>query len=405
MTKAVEETFRQTMSAQWGETVGVRLEAQRGIGPGFDTLRLFAATLVLLSHAFSLTDSAEPVSRLSNGQTAAGPLGVAVFFVISGFLISASFDRSHGISEFVVRRALRIMPGLICVVLLTACLFGPLLSSLGVECYFRHPEFHRYFLNILFKSENTLPGVFSANPHPEVNGSLWTLKYEVLCYCTIAMLLSLKLTESLNIRILVALAVIGAVAQQLHALDRIEHIESGLYRVLLTNVGNMIVQFAYFAVGAAIHLGRHRLPLNIGLAAALVAITLVGSTLGILNLLLPFAVGYLVIVFGLMKLRFAAKVTRGDYSYGLYVWAFPVQQTIIQLVPDYVFWWANIALALPVTLMLAAASWHCIERPALTLIRRSRSSCPRSPRASTSFSRQSSKQDVDGRDKPGHDSR
>jgi peptidoglycan/LPS O-acetylase OafA/YrhL len=405
MTKALEEIFQQTMPAQWGETVGARLEAQRGIGPGFDTLRLFAATLVLLSHAFSLTDSAEPVSRLSNGQTAAGPLGVAVFFVISGFLISASFERSHGISEFAGRRALRIMPGLICVVLLTACVFGPLLSALGVESYFRHPEFHRYFLNIVFKSEDTLPGTFVTNPHPEVNGSLWTLKYEVLCYCTIAMLLSLKLTESLNIRILMVVVLIGALAQQLHALDRIEHIENGLYRVLLTNVGNMIVLFAYFAIGAAIYLGRHRLPLNIGLAIGLAAITLVGSALGVLNMLLPFAIGYLVIVFGLMKLRFAARVTRGDYSYGLYVWAFPVQQTIIQLLPDYAFWWVNIAFALPVTLVFAAVSWHCIERPALSLIRLSRSSCPRSSRASTSFSRQASKQDVDGRDKPGHDSR
>jgi peptidoglycan/LPS O-acetylase OafA/YrhL len=370
MTNALEETFQRTMPAQWGETVGARLQAQRGVGPGFDTLRLFAAALVLLSHAFSLTDSTEPVSRLSNGQTAAGPLGVAVFFVISGFLISASFDRSHGISEFVARRALRIMPGLICIVLLTACAFGPLLSSLGAASYFRHPEFHRYFLNILFKSEDTLPGAFVTNPHPEVNGSLWTLKYEVLCYCAIAMLLSLKFTESLNIRILMVLAVIGALAQQFHALDRIEHIEDGLYRVLLTNVGNMIVLFPYFAVGASIYLGRDRLPLNIGLAAALVAITLVGSALGILNLLLPFAIGYVAIVVGLMKLHFAAKVTRGDYSYGLYVWAFPVQQTIIQLLPDYAFWWVNIALALPVTLVFAAASWHCIERPALTLIRR-----------------------------------
>ncbi len=370
MTKALEETFRQAVPTQRGETVGARLDAQRGVGPGFDTLRLLAAALVLLSHAFSLTDSAEPVSRLSDGQTAAGPLGVAVFFVISGFLISASFERSHSIPDFVAKRALRIMPGLICVVLLTACVFGPLLSSLGAESYFRHPEFHRYFLNIVFKSENTLPAVFLANPHHEVNGSLWTLKYEVLCYCAIAMLLSLKLTESLNIRILMVLAVAGALAQQLHALERIEHIENGLYRVLLTNVGNMIVLFSYFAVGASIYLGRHRLPLNIGLAIGLAAITLVGSALGVLSLLLPFAIGYLVIVFGLMKLRFAARVTRGDYSYGLYVWAFPVQQTIIQLLPDYASWWVNIALALPVTLMFAAASWHCIERPALALIRR-----------------------------------
>jgi len=370
MTKALDETFQQAMPAQWGETVGARLEATRGVGPGFDTLRLFAATLVLLSHAFSLTDSTEPVSRFSNGQTAAGPLGVAVFFVISGFLISASFDRSHGISEFVAKRALRIMPGLVCVVLLTACVFGPLLSSLGGESYFRHPELHRYFLNIVFKSENTLPGEFLANPHQEVNGSLWTLKYEVLCYCAIAMLLSLKLTEHLNIRILMVLAVAGALAQQLYVLDRIEHVEDGVYRVLLTNVGNMIVLFSYFAVGAAIYLGRDRLPLNIGLAVGVAAITIVGSALGVLNMLLPFAVGYLVIVFGLMKLRFAAKVTRGDYSYGLYVWAFPVQQTIIQLLPDYAFWWVNIALALPVTFLFAAASWHCIERPALTLIRR-----------------------------------
>src|SRR3954466_1141888 len=149
----------------------------------FDTMRLVAALCVVISHSFPLSygaAAAQPLFLLSHGQTDLGTLSVYVFFVLSGFLITGSFERQPP-HQFVLARGLRLLPGLAVVLFILTFFVGPILTTIPVEEYFRSGRTYYFFAKNLSLTGyvNELPGVFGTNP---VNGSLWTLNYEAKCY-------------------------------------------------------------------------------------------------------------------------------------------------------------------------------------------------------------------------------
>jgi peptidoglycan/LPS O-acetylase OafA/YrhL len=147
----------------------------------FDLIRLLAAIGVLVSHAFSLAGAGEPMIA---GVTV-GTLGVYVFFVISGYLILKSWTFDPRVSAFLVKRCLRIFPGLLGAVLFTALVVGPLSTSHTLSSYFTDPQTAQFIGGalVLFAPQGTLPGVFAHNPFGGViNGSLWSLTYEFALY-------------------------------------------------------------------------------------------------------------------------------------------------------------------------------------------------------------------------------
>ena len=153
----------------------------------FDALRFLAASMVLVSHAVPITfgdNQHEILFRISGGQTTAGELAVVVFFAMSGYLIAASYLRSNSASAFLAARGLRIIPALAVTVLITALLIGPCVTSLSMADYFSANGTWRFlWRNMLIRQNGDLPGVFPGNPiQGIVNGSLWTLEYEVECY-------------------------------------------------------------------------------------------------------------------------------------------------------------------------------------------------------------------------------
>lgn len=148
----------------------------------FDTIRLFAAVMVIFSHAFPLTGMDEPLQALSQGQASIGFLSVSIFFLVSGYLIPASLDRGT-ISRYAKKRSLRILPALAVAVLICAFVLGPQLTTLSMGAYLTHPKTWMFVGNIAFLPVGySLSGVFTDQPLDAVNGSLWTLKYEVACY-------------------------------------------------------------------------------------------------------------------------------------------------------------------------------------------------------------------------------
>ena len=145
-----------------------------------DLLRLVAATLVLYSHQHVLTGLAEPSFF---GWNTFGGAGVTIFFFLSGLLVWSSWERDPDARRFFMRRSLRIFPALWVVVLASVFLLGPALSSLSVPEYFSASATWRYLSTAILVVHNFLPGVFIDNPYPlAVNGSLWTLPVEFLCY-------------------------------------------------------------------------------------------------------------------------------------------------------------------------------------------------------------------------------
>lgn len=327
---------------------------------GFDTIRLLAASAVILSHGFVLTGAAEPLERLTGGQTTIGTLAVSAFFVISGFLIPASFDRG-GIPRYAVKRARRIMPALVVAVALCALVLGPLASSLAPGRYFTDPATWRFLGHALFLPVGyDLPGLFADNPVSAANGSLWSLKYEVACYVLVPLALMLAPLRR-------PLVVLGWVLS--FAIARLvpEGSAGALY-----HLGQLAELFRFFGAGMVLYLFAPRIPLNAGLAWLGFGIVALAALTPFFMELAALCGAYALVAFaGLSSERFRRPTARGDISYGVYVLAFPIQQLLVPaslaldtsgLSPG---WLANALMALPLALAAGALSWLFVERPAL----------------------------------------
>jgi len=179
----------------------------------FDALRVAAATTVVFSHSFLIAagnDHREPLVLLTGNQAVLGLAGVFVFFAISGFLVTQSWEETRAPLRYLAKRALRIFPGLIVALVVTAFVLAPLVTMLPLADYLHRPEPYRYVLwnTLLDTRVHELPRVmFVDNPVGlEVNGSLWTLRYEFEMYL---MVMALGLAGLLRVPVLLALFALG----------------------------------------------------------------------------------------------------------------------------------------------------------------------------------------------------
>jgi peptidoglycan/LPS O-acetylase OafA/YrhL len=277
-----------------------------------------------------------------------------MFFALSGFLVSASLQRSRTIEGFLTLRAVRIVPALVVEVLLCALLLGPLLTTLPLAEYFTGNEFAAYFLNIVGDIHFTLPGVFEHLPKARVvNQPLWSIPFELECYASLALLAIAGLVRR---RALFVLFAVGATV-----LWPVWLVTVGAHNSHLALPGKLLV--LSFLAGVSLYLYRDKIPFSKPLAAACVfcAVILLPDPLTQSFAVWPLA--YLTVWLGLMN---PPKIMGADYSYGVYLFAFPIQQTVTLLLPGWRYWWVNLGIALPLAFLYAAISWHCVEKPALS---------------------------------------
>lgn len=327
----------------------------------FNLLRMLAAAGVLISHAYPITlgpKTPQPLSGALQGITL-GMLSVMVFFAISGFFITRSFAQKATLRGFLEARILRLFPALAVVLILTILVAGLFLTTASPGVFWAAaPE---YFLRnlMLFYPKYELPGVFETTPFgPAINGSLWTLNYEVLCYLGVVLcgLLGLLVRPPLFAMGLVLFVATHVAGQVLQLHPRIEN----LLRLGLP-----------FGIGMAFWVWRAVIPLSWVLAGLLcLAAALLRPTL-LFEPMLTLALTYTIFVLGYARSPFLERYNRlGDYSYGTYVYAFPLQQWIAAL--GVVSPILNIALSLPLVLVCAILSWTFVEAPALRLRSRRR---------------------------------
>lgn len=326
-----------------------------------DLLRLIGALLVIYAHAF-------PIARLPDRkppfyQGHYGTLGVAIFLVISGFLITQSYLRSPSPLRFAWARILRIYPALMAVTLLLTFVAGPLLSTLSAPEYFAHPWTWSYPRGALSLYEVTrftvLPGVFMANPIVQTNGPLWTLQYEWTFYFVVVALGVAGRLERPGAMTALLLAAVG-----------LTHFGVGAGRTWYwTPVEWVFVYFSYFGIGAVAYLHRARIPMSGWLVGVAVAVMAAGAFRGGLAdsaFVAPLA--YCVLFVGLHpRLTLSALTRTGDYSYGLYLWGWPAAQSVYQLTGPETSVWRQLAASVCIAYGLAVASWHLIEKRALSL--------------------------------------
>ena len=319
----------------------------------FDLLRLLAAWAVLVSHSFALLDRPEPLHQFN---ATLGNVGVLIFFAVSGLLIRRSWDYDPSLRDFWAKRALRLLPALAVVAVLTAFVLGPLVTSRSPAAYFSSWETWIYPVRLVFLVPfgAGLPGVFNDNLYAgAVNGPLWSLPVEVLAYAGLA---ALGATGLLRRNGLVLGIAVGGLAA------------SAVWVPLMPSDLASTYVIAAFALGAAAYSFRDRIvlawPVALGLLVLCVLTGLGPTPLRVV--VWTVAAVYLSYWFAYALPPIGRFVTRfGDASYGVYIWAFPVQQTIVQVAGDRLSPWGLIAVATPIVYLLAQLSWHLVEAPAL----------------------------------------
>ncbi|WP_347987330.1 acyltransferase [Methylomonas sp. AM2-LC] len=342
----------------------------KGRDNNYNLIRIFAAFAVLVTHSFALaigSADAEPFRETLGGKTI-GSIAVDIFFLTSGFLVTASLLARQSAVEFVWARVLRIFPALLVMLLLTIFALGLYFSTLPIHSYLANPNTYKYFLkciSLFFGVEYNLPGVFESNPYKyAVNGSLWTLPYEVKMYAILAVIWMLfRFTPKFRTKIFKFTIISGAILAGLVIMLLHFEIVTGM-----TKYDKFLKLFFMFFSGATFFILRE----HITLSHSVFNVFFVALILSLLNKQIFFVVymitlPYILFYAAYIPAGFIREYNKlGDYSYGVYIYAFPIQQSIAAIVPN-ISVLSMLIISSVITLVLAILSWHLLEKNALKL--------------------------------------
>lgn len=356
-----------TMKEKNTKTLGSMVEQRSN---NFDLIRLAAALTVLVSHSFPL--SGTPTSSSSWYSLFLGyepsSLSVYAFFSISGFLIAGSLER-RSLLEYWQARALRILPALAVTSFVTTLLIGPIFTTFSMSEYFFSPETYNYLKNsIPYRTIFTLPGVFTDLPLAQsVNGSLWTIPIEAFCYVALAVIF-IAGARSFKLALPAILAISSYLTWNSFYGSNTPKIIFGAFELLPTLRFGLI-----FLVGTALWTYKDIIPFKGGIAASCFAILLLGSRFGQYNLALFIALPYLLFYLAYRRPVFQSAIRKlGDLSYGTYLFAFPIQQSLVSLTDKTINVWVLAITTAAISLGLAWISWRFIEKPAIKIKNRFR---------------------------------
>jgi peptidoglycan/LPS O-acetylase OafA/YrhL len=320
----------------------------------FDLLRLLFAGTVCLFHAYELSGFQQLYIVASFLSSA---VAVKAFFVVSGFLIFMSFERSASFTAYAIKRIRRIYPAYFTVVMLSAvCLTA--VSSKNIGDYFTFSWVKYVFANLAFLNflQPTLPGVFDANKLAIVNGALWTLKIEVMFYLSVPLFVFLfRKFAHLPILVIVYCSSV-AYAKLLTVVA--ERTGSGIYLELGRQLPG---QLSYFMAGAFFYYFLPLFKRRIEYFMVAAVSVLSANILFPLPILEPLALATVVAFFGLF-LYVGNFGKYGDFSYGVYILHFPIIQLLLLS-----GWYRESPWYFLITVILmttggAIAMWHLVEK-------------------------------------------
>jgi peptidoglycan/LPS O-acetylase OafA/YrhL len=332
------------------------------------TLRFIGAFVVLFGHGYVLSTGHrhDPISsfiiRYTPWHTPLQSLGVIIFFALSGYLVTQSCCNKKNVIHYFIARCLRIYPALIVAVLFCVLVVGLTQTTLPLSDYLCNSTTINYFFNnaTLKVAQVNLPGVFEKAPVPaSVNGSLWTLPIEFRLYMIIGVLGFLGVLKRIWLFDLLTLTGMLAFVVWAEKMPPIFSAVQSAYLVLS------------FALGALFYINRQWIFIDGKLALALLILCIVIREIHIFKgyyghwVLLPFI--YIVFYLAFMKYSLPKMDKYGDFSYGLYLYAYPLQQLCINELEIRTPLLVDL-LAFLGALSLAIFSWYCVEKPALKFV-------------------------------------
>ncbi|MHB8208851.1 acyltransferase family protein [Mucilaginibacter sp.] len=317
----------------------------------FDLIRLIAALAVIFGHSFNLFPTngyQEPISILLKNDYS-GSLAVYVFFFLSGIFITSSFNKSKSPVKFVIARAFRIWPALIVCILLTVFVIGPIFTNRSLVDYFTAHQTWRYLIKniLIFHFEAPLTGVFGNG----VNGSLWTLHTEVLCYFIIFVIGVLGLLKR-KIYVIIVLIIFYL-------------IRHNQYFVSCFDQSANVMQLMFFLFGTLSYTFRKYFIIDYKIGLAIIGIFLISY---VLNFSGTKWLSYVALIYSMLLLATAGFFKRlkppGDFSYGIYIYGFLIQQIIVYLFPKLTSY-PSMLITIPLACIVGSISWYLIEYPAI----------------------------------------
>lgn len=337
----------------------IRLTTSKAIRDNnFNFLRLVLALLVILSHSTLLLDgneNREPLARLV-GFTSFGKLAVECFFLLSGYLIVQSWTQSPDRWRFLKKRILRIYPGFIVASLFCAFVVGPL----GAEPheYFEAFWYGRFFRSVALLRIPVVPDVFQGRPFPVINGSVWTIAYEFVCYLTVFAFGSLGLFRKRSLWLFSTAFLYLLTMLYTFGLPLLAH------SMFFSWAGPLLRLPTFFFIGGCFFLYRDLVRYTSKAALAMTAAVLFCTVMLKIHYFV-FAVGwaYLLFFFAFMPIDILKGFEKlPDVSYGVYLYGWPVQKLLLSYVAITSPWPLFFSAAM-VSLLLGAASWYIVEKP------------------------------------------
>jgi peptidoglycan/LPS O-acetylase OafA/YrhL len=338
-----------------------RLDASNNRPSGFDYLRIGLAMSIIVWHSFGV-----PYGMAWAAQAADIPIVkillsfiLPAFFTLSGFLVSSSLERTPSLFTFLGLRAIRIVPALGVEIALSALLLGPLLTTLPLSTYFADPKFFAYFGNALGFIHYDLPGVFEKNPIQAVNGQLWTVPWELRCYIALALFAALGMVR--NGRAMVIATAAGMAALFVY-LAWFRKTGIGSHNDVGVPGATLVLSFL---VGVIAYRYRLSIPYRRDFfwIALIIYCGIIFIPYGPILATIPIA--YMTLFLGLSNGRKTLVVKTGDYSYGIYIYGFAIQQAIVASGPWARHWYVVLPLSTLIAGCFAAFSWFVVERPSL----------------------------------------
>lgn len=330
-------------------------EITKGRDNNLDIIRFVAAVMVIFCHAFPISlggDNVDALGRLTNNQIHFGNLAVCIFFFYGGFLICKSAERLQNRKAYFKARALRIFPCLAVVTLVLTFIVGPILTEWSVGAYFTDRSTYQYLLNAVLIPVHNLPGVFEGNIYnATVNGPLWTLPIEFLCYIMCFIALKIKFLEQKNAKWMILMFAAG----YLGAVKLLSGV--ALLSAALRPTG-------LFFAGMVYYIYRDKIVIKPWIAAVCAVILAVSAAFGVLGIAIFFCFPYLMMYLGFgTKHKLSGFAKRGEISYGVYLCGWPIQQIICQNFGGQMNPYVNVLISLPIAIVCGALLNRLVEKP------------------------------------------